>query len=496
METRGHHLNAQNAIDFYKADHRRQYPEGTEMVFSNWTARGSRIRGIDRVALFGLQYYCIEYLLERWGSDFFEVNAGKAIDAYLRRMRNAGVTVTGEHLEQLHDYGRLPVEIYALPEGTLVPLRVPSVVLWNTKPWAFWLTNYLETSLSFTLWGPCTSATIANEYRRILDIAARTSGGDRDFVPWQGHDFSCRGMYGYEAAVLSGAGHLLSFTGTDTVGAIDFLERYYGANSDTEVVGGSVPATEHSVMCMGGDAGELETFRRLITEVYPSGVVSIVADTWDFWRVATVFIPALKPEIMARDGCVTIRPDSGDPVKIICGDPDADRSTPAFKGAWECLWDTFGGTATPEGFKLLDSHVNLIYGDSITLDRAREITGRLLAKGFVPRMVLGIGSYTYQHQTRDTFGFAVKATAGSVNGEIREIYKAPKTDNGVKNSARGLLAVFRDEAGRFYCKEQATWAEVRGCAFDPVFSDGRLIRTQSLGEIRSMLDAQRHNRAA
>ena len=221
-----------------------------------------------------------------------------------------------DHIRALHDLGYLPLELRALPEGTQVPIGIPMFVMWNTNPEFFWLTNYLETTLSSIVWGPSTAATLAKRYRRILEHWIGETGGDPDFIDWQGHDFSYRGMYGSEAAMLSGAGHLLSFTGTDTVPAIDFLEDFYNADSDNELVGGSVPATEHSVMCMGTEDGEIETFHRLITDLYPNGIVSIVSDTWDYWKVWTDYLPALHDEIRASDGTVTIRPDSGDPVKI------------------------------------------------------------------------------------------------------------------------------------------------------------------------------------
>ncbi len=475
-------------IDFYKADHRSQYPKGTETVFSNWTARKSRIPEIDAVVFFGLQYAVEEYLVRRWNRDFFDRPKADVVGRYERRLANAGLTVGVEHIEALHDLGYLPLEIRALPEGTPVPIGVPSFVIFNTLPEFFWLTNYLDTSLSSLVWGPSTSATIALRYRRIIEKWVRATGGDLDFVDWQGHDFSYRGMYGTEAAMLSGAGHLLSFTGTDTVPAIDFLEEYYGANSDTETVGGSVPATEHSVMCMGTKDGEIETFHRLITDTYPSGIVSIVSDTWDYWKVWTDYLPALREEILGRDGVVTIRPDSGDPVKILVGDPEAEPGTPAFRGSYELAWEVFGGEINDAGYKLLDPHINLIYGDSITPERCEAICSGLAAKGFVPKNIFGIGSYTYQYNTRDTFGFAMKATAGVVDGELREIFKDPATDDGTKRSARGLLAVRRDDAGSLVLHEQVGWDDVGNCAFELVFKDGAVVRRETLADIRSRLD--------
>ena len=476
-------------IDFYKADHRSQYPAGTTTVFSNWTPRGSRIDGIDKVVFFGLQYFVKEYLIDRWQRDFFDRPKTEVLERYARRMRNAGIDIEVDHIAALHDLGYLPLEIMALPEGSSVPLGVPMFVMWNTNPEFFWITNYLETSLSSIVWGPSTSATIARKYRRILDHWAATTGGDPAFVDWQGHDFSYRGMYGTEAAVLSGAGHLVSFAGTDTVPAIDFVEDFYGANSDNELVGGSVPATEHSVMCMGTKDDEIETFRRLVNELYPTGIVSIVSDTWDYWKVWTEYLPKLRDEIMGRDGTVTIRPDSGDPVKILVGDPDAPVGSPAYKGSYELAWEVFGGTINEKGFKVLDPHINLIYGDSITLERCEAICAGVAAKGFVPVNVFGIGSFTYQYNTRDTFGFAMKATAGVVNGELREIFKDPATDDGTKRSARGLLAVFATEDGSFELEQRTTWERVRNCAFESVFVDGRLTRDETLADIRARVKA-------
>lgn len=310
-----------------------------------------------------------------------------------------------------------------------------------------------------------------------------------------GHDFSARGMSGIGDGASSGAGHLLSFLGTDSIAAIDYLEEYY-PDAVPGMIGGSVPATEHSVMCMGGEDDEIGTFRRLVTELYPSGVVSIVSDTWDFWRVVTEYAAALKPEIMARKpdalglARVVFRLDSGDPVLILAGDPAAEPGTPAHKGAVQCLWDTFGGTETAKGFRQLDLHVGLIYGDSITLDRAGRILAALETKGFAStNVVFEIGSYTYQHVTRDSFGTAIKATFGVVDGVDRVLFKAPKTDTGMKNSARGLLRIER-EGGGYVLHELQTRAQETGGLLQPVFRDGEVVRMEGLAAIRARLAAE------
>ena len=485
-------LNPATAIDGYKVDHRRQYPNNTEIVFSNLTARTTRREYTDHMVFFGLQYFIKSFLIKSWNEDFFQQPKEEVIRRFSRRINNyLGPNQVGtQHISDLHDLGYLPIKIMALPEGTVYPLRVPCLVIFNTDERFFWLTNYLETILSANVWGMCTSATTAHQYKKILTAYALETDGNTEFVNWQGHDFSFRGMFGAEAAAMSGAAHLLSFTGTDTIPAIDFLEDYYGANSNLELVGGSVAATEHSVMCAGGMENELETFRRLIQDVYPTGIVSIVSDSWDFWQVMTDFTVKLKAQILAREGKVVFRPDTGCPVKMICGDPEAQPHSAEYKGAIECLWDVFGGTTTQQGYKLLDSHVGLIYGDSITIERAEAICAGLKVKGFAStNVVFGIGSYTYQYVTRDTDGYAVKATFAKVAGEQREIFKAPKTGDGTKNSAKGLVAVYKNTQGEFYLKDQVSWNEVNHCELIPVFENGTLLNEVTLAEIRKRLGA-------
>ena len=474
--------------DGYKVDHRRQYPEKTTLVYSNWTPRMTRIKGVDQVVFFGLQYFIKKYMIADFDANFFKQPKAEVCEKYQRRINNyLGENNVGiKHIEDLHDLGYLPMVIKALPEGVSVPIRVPMLTMYNTRAEFFWLTNYFETILSTTLWLPCNSATIAKQYRKILDQFAEQTSSVPEFVDWQGHDFSMRGMGGLEAAIVSSAGHLLSFTGTDTIPTIDFLEDYYNANSDMELIGGSVAATEHSVMCMGTNTGEQETFKRLITEVYPNGIVSIVSDTWDLWKVLTEYLPNLKEDVLARNGKVVIRPDSGDPADIICGNPNG-KTEAAKKGVIQLLWEIFGGTTNAKGFKELDSHIGAIYGDSITIERATNICERLKQNGFAStNVVLGIGSFTYQYNTRDTFGFAMKATYGEVDGEAREIYKNPITDDGTKKSAKGLIKIEKQN-GNYKLVDQVSWEEEQKGELKEIFKDGKLLVDDSLAKIRKRI---------
>lgn len=476
-------MNPLLLTDGYKLGHKEQYPNGTTLVYSNWTPRKSRVAGVDQVVFFGLQYFVKEYLIKRFNEDFFnqpkaEVIAEykKYVDAYL------GVDYDITHIEALHDLGYLPIEIKALPEGTEVPVRVPMFTLVNTQPAFFWLTNYLETLLSSIIWQPCTSATIAKQYRNILTkYALETDKENLDFVNWQGHDFSMRGMSGTESAILSGIGHALAFSGSDTLPVAKAYETFYNVDVTKELVIGSVNATEHSVMCSGSKDDEIGTFRRLL-ETYPTGILSVVSDTWDLWKVLTQYLPTLKNEILERDGKLVIRPDSGDPVDIICG---CDHENPVVaKGVIELLWDEFGGTINAQGYKVLSPKIGAIYGDSITIERVTQICERLQQKGFATtNVVLGIGSFTYQYNTRDTFGFAMKATYVEVNGEGREIFKDPITDDGTKKSAKGLIQLY-EANGQICLKDQVSKEEERQGLLQTVFVDGKLLVDEGLGMIR------------
>ena len=484
-------------VDGYKVGHIRQYPKGTTLVYSNLTARKGRDSSFDGIVFYGLQAFIKEYLIDQFNKNFFNKPLDEVLKQYARRIDNylGKGAMTYDHIADLHKLGYLPICIKAVPEGTFVPYGVPCLTIYNTDPKFFWITNSLETLMSTELWKSCTSATSSRQFRKTFEKWSKITVSDEPnpFVMFQGHDFSFRGMSGVADAALSGSAHLLSFVGTDTVPAIDFLEYYYGANVEKELVGVSVPATEHSVMCMGLEESERETFRRLVEDVYPSGIVSIVSDTWDFWNVITNIIPSLKTSIMARNGKTVCRPDSGCPVKIIVGDPNAPVDSPEYKGAIQCLDETFGHTITSKGYKVLDSHIGLIYGEQITRERQEQILSGLAAKGYASdNVVLGVGSYNYQYVTRDTHGFAIKATYGETEDGTMAIYKAPKTDtDGVKKSAKGLLKVYRKD-GKLTLQDQVDWSQQAEGELEVVFFNGKLTRYDTLAEIRALVESGLH----
>lgn len=501
-------INPLLKTDSYKLGHIQQYPKGTTGVYSNYTNRGSRIEGVNHAVFFGLQRYLKD--LQDSFDIFFATPLQEVLDDYRRKTSTfvAPGNFDISHVEALHKLQYLPLKFNAVLEGTLVPMRVPSLTVENTHPDFFWLVNYIETDLSAAIWHPSTSATTAWVNRRIFDKAAEKTSSTPEAVDFQGHDFSYRGMENWQAASASGAGHLLSFVGTDCVPTIDFVEHYYPG--DNGLVAASVPATEHSVMCAGGMETESETYNRLL-DIYPEGILSVVSDTWDFWKVLTEILPSLKDKIMARDGKLVIRPDSGNPADIICGTAPITKEvsgvseqykknlineypelstefTSEQKGAIQILWEIFGGTINDKGYKELDSHIGLIYGDGMSRERITEINERLESKGFAStNWVAGFGSYAYQYVTRDTLGSAVKATWAEIDGEGHNLQKDPATDDGLKKSATGRLAVLTEEDGSLFLIQKATPQQEAQSVLEPVWENGKFLREQSFAQVRATL---------
>lgn len=556
-------MNALLATDGYKVGHHQQYPEGTTLVYSNFTPRSNKYapKGCDKIVSFG-QQMVIKQIHELFQNEFFSKPKDEVCGEMKRELSlYLGTDYDVSHFEKLHDLGFLPIHVKSIEEGSLVPMKVPVLTIYNTIPEFYWITNYLETIISNLLWKPMTSATIAHAYRKVLTKWQEKTDKEKAwFVDWQGHDFSMRGLDSIDATISSGLGHLTSFTGTDSLPAIYGARKYYG---ETDFVGGSVNATEHSVMCAGGKDDEIGTFKRLL-ETYPKGILAIVSDTWSLWDVCTKHLVVLKEDILSRDGKLVIRPDSGNPVDILCGEniesfdnledakdvfnddlyenqvhgerhyeipktrlvrvgdkiyqlnanTDWNRYDkqyyfiesidiqatpievePKHKGVIELLWDVFGGTINEQGYKVLDTHIGAIYGDSITIDRADEICNRLEAKGFAStNVVLGIGSFTYQYNTRDTFGFAMKATYVELSDQNlntkkigREIFKNPVTDDGTKKSATGLLCVTYDNENGYMLADKVTWDGEANGVLKTIYKEGSMFNQTTLTEIRNKL---------
>lgn len=510
--------------DGYKLTHEGFMRKGTKKLLTNMTARSFKYAKVPMVhsVFFGLQAVIKKILVKELNENFFGKPKEQVIARMARRFNSyAGKDVVStEHMAALHDLGYLPVDIWSLPEGSKVPEKVPYYIIFNTHPDFAWVVNFFETVMSSHLWHPTTTASTMYAFRKMINDFARETIGNLDSTGFQLHDFSYRGLPGTEAAAASGAAFLLSSFGTDTLPAIDFLEEYYNANCENELIAMSVPASEHALASLGiATDGEEATIKRWITEDYPTGIVSVIADTNDFFRVITETASNLKEDILARKpnefglAKVVFRPDSGCPVKIVTGYTDEEifdkinldgtvsffsketgkqLSLAEIKGAVECLWDIFGGTKTPKGFDQLHERVGLIYGDSITYEIAEQILRRLANKGFSSNnIVLGIGSYMLQYVTRDTLGIALKATYAEVDDVAVELEKNPVTDSGVKKSAKGFINVVKSDQWSEFELMQGKLAKTLfdngDTAFKHVFSNGHLLIDESLQTIRNRL---------
>jgi nicotinamide phosphoribosyltransferase len=301
------------------------------------------------------------------------------------------------------------------------------------------------------------------------------------------HDFSARGLSPWDM-ITSGLGHATQFRGSDTLPVIP-AARYYYDEPHTEVCINSVNASEHSVSTTKiFTVGEQQMITDWLT-LFPKGIFSLVSDTFDLWKLITEYLPANKDLIMGREGKLVIRPDSGVPEDIICGyyPTFGDGGSCEAKGVVELLWDIFGGTINEQGYKVLDPHIGVIYGDSITPERQLEIYQRLEAKGFAAtNVVLGVGSYSYQLTSRDSLGFAAKGSWFEANGETYNIYKDPVTDDGTKRSLRGLLQVTQDDSGEYVVIQECTLQEEQKGLLQVIYEDGQFYNQTTLTKIREL----------
>lgn len=507
-------INPEEFIDAYKLGHITMKPEGTTRAYCNLTARNFKhaeklfpndIPFFDnKVVVYGTTM-AVRGIIELWNVNFFDKPINNILKNLKKRIRpfigDNDDKVILDSIEALHKLGYLPLSFKTLPEGTLVSPGIPMMTWTNTHDDFAWLPSYLETTVSTETWKLPTAATIARVYKNIMLYYAELTGVDKSFCDIQGHDFSPRGLSGMHDTTGTGTAHSTSFIGSDNVPAVSKIEYYYEV-APGEIISLSVPATEHSVMCMHGKVEELETFIHLL-KMYPTGVISIVSDTWDYWDLISEKTKLLKEAILARKpdsnglAKTVFRPDSGDPVDIICGtynsynvnfknsEKHSETLSPQQKGSVHVLDEIFGHDLTEKGFRTLNQKVGLIYGDSITPVRAHNILRKLMGKGYSSgNIVFGIGSYTYQFITRDTFGFAVKTTAATINDKIVLVAKAPKTDSG-KRSAIGYMRVDKI-AGEYVLVDNLETDE--GGYLEEFARDGKFFNIPSWSTIKGRLD--------
>lgn len=409
--------------DSYKLTHWKQYPPGTEIVYSYFESRGGKF---GATVFFGLQYFLMEYLS---GPVVTREKIEEAADFVGKHLGDPGLfnREGWEYILTRHG-GRLPVVIRAVPEGTVVPTHNVLITIENTDPRCYWLTNYLETLL-VEIWYPVTVATLSHEMRKlILGFLERT--GDPSLVDFKLHDFGFRGVSSPESAAIGGAAHLVNFLGTDTIHGIIMARDYY----DCEMAGFSIPAAEHSTITAWGKEREADSYRHIIDQ-FPTGLVSVVSDSYDVHHACReIWGRILKDKVLARKGTVVIRPDSGHPPVIVVE-------------VLEILGNAFGFTVNEKGYKVLNPKVRIIQGDGIDYEMTGQVLQHMADNGWATdNIAFGMGGALLQKLNRDTQHFAFKCSSVTVNGVEYDVYKKPVTDLS-KVSKAGRLKLIRAEDG-------------------------------------------------
>ena len=453
--------------DSYKASHFKQYPPGTTHVSSYIEARGGKF---EKALFFGLQMFIKTYLTKPITAEDID-EASAIFEAH-------GVPFNDEgwrHILTEHK-GFLPVEIQAVPEGSLVPVRNVLVQIVNTDPACFWLTSYLETAILRAVWYPVTVATTSFYCKELIARYLQKTTGQLEGLAFKLHDFGARGASSEETAAIGGAAHLVNFMGTDTLSGIIAAQRYYGA----EMAGFSIPAAEHSTITSWGRDGERAAYENMLDQFSGEGkLVAVVSDSYDLWHaIDTIWGEELKQKIERSGGTLVVRPDSGDPVEIVVE-------------TIERLMAKFGSKENAQGYRVLPDCIRVIQGDGVEQDSIEAILKAMVAKKLsVENIAFGMGGALLQKLDRDTMKFAMKASAAKVNGEWRDVFKDPITDKG-KRSKKGRLALIENGDGSVETIREEALAEVTGQvnALQTVFRNGELLIEQSFDAVRERSEA-------
>lgn len=448
--------------DSYKLTHARQYPEGTTRVFSYMESRGGES---PETVFFGLQYVVNRYLKGQVVTQEKIDEAREVVNAHL----GPGHFNEAGWLHILNDHnGELPLSIHAVPEGTVVPTGNVLMTMQNTCDKCHWVTNYMETLL-MQLWYPITVATLSRRMKKLIGKFMAETGGSIAGLEFKLHDFGFRGVSSVESAAIGGLAHLVNFKGSDTVAALVAGRNHY----DEPMAGFSIPASEHSTMTSwGGPLGESAAMANML-KLYPTGLVACVSDSYDIYRACErIWGSELKQQVLARDGCLVIRPDSGDPLEVL-------------PKVLDILGHNFGYTTNFLGYKVLNPKVRVIQGDGVDFEACAAILTTLKKAGWAAdNLAFGMGGALLQKLNRDTQKFAIKCSYIEVDGKGREVYKQPVTA-AFKKSKAGKLALVKSTTG-IYDTVSYTSKRPEGDLLVEVFRDGRKLRHTSLSTVREL----------
>ena len=574
-------VNPFKLVDFYKIWHSYMYPAGTQYFYSHMIPRSNTYSKTKAgaVVVIGPQVFAQMWLVKYFNDNFFNLPKDQALKPFNRLITNTIGTcqLKFDELEALWELGYLPITVKAAPEGSQVSIQCP-IMTFQTSDKGIelgmaWVTQYLETLCQSEIWPMVTNATDIYNLRKLFNEFAEATSDIPEFADWQLHDFSARGIPGVIAGMKVGMMHLFSSFGTDNIAAIACMEEFYGANTDVELVGSSVIALEHAVTTLNianivslfqttgvykqytleqaqaalpGEDIKLQAeyifLLELLTVTFPTGILSYVSDTNDYWGVVTKILPLLKDVIINRgddamgNSRLVLRPDSSpkysSPDNIINGfkindctsNPDVipgwmlershkevallsdgkyyavlnnsitDIVVPEWevKGTLQIQYEIFGGVPNSKGFIQIERHIGLIYGDSISYETSTLILNNMKKNNFAStNLVVGTGSFFYQgNVTRDSLGIAQKGSKAIVAGKSLELKKNPKTDPG-KVSPEGWIKVeYKDpndlSKGTTFTSNVSKEEEQQGI-LQVIFADGKLYNFQNHNEIKARL---------
>ncbi|PUA29534.1 MAG: nicotinate phosphoribosyltransferase [Cellvibrio sp. 79] len=456
--------------DSYKTSHFVQYPQGAEFVSSYIESRG----GVHAsTVFFGLQMFIKQYLTKP--ITLADIDEAEMICAA------HGVPFNRDgwmHILTAHN-GYLPLEIEAVPEGTDVPTGNVLVQVINTDPTCAWLTSYIETGLLRAVWYPTTVATVSKACQNIIARYLDETADNLNGLPFKLHDFGARGASSEETVAIGGLAHLVNFMGTDSFSALIAARRFYGA----DMAGFSIPAAEHSTITSWGREGETAAYANMLKQFGGENkFVAVVSDSYDIWNaIDNLWGGELKAQVETMGGTLVVRPDSGEPVEIV---PEAI----------ERLMAKFGYTTNTKGYKVLPACVRLIQGDGVCATSIDAILAEMKKRGLSADNVgFGMGGELLQKVNRDTQKFAMKASAICINGEWRDVYKDPITDQG-KRSKKGRLALTKIN-GQFQTVARNSINPIAN-ELVTVFRNGKLITEYTFDQVRNQALGQVQNNAA
>jgi nicotinamide phosphoribosyltransferase len=457
-------LNPYNLIlntDSYKASHFVQFPKG--MTFGSWYIE-SRGGDSDYVRFFGLQAFLLEYLSK--GVRLADVEEAEAVfSAHGLPFPSEGWRYIAQDLG-----GRLPIRIRAVPEGAVIPVHTPLVIIENTDPQVPWLPGWLETALLRAIWYPTTVCTLSWSIRNtIKEYLDKTADDPEAELPFKLHDFGARGVSSLESAGLGGMAHLVNFMGTDTVTALVYARNYYQA----EMAGYSIPAMEHSTVTSFGRENEAQAYRQMIeTFGKPGALLAMVIDSYNREHAVGQIIGQELRELIQKSGAtVVIRPDSGDPPLVVL------RTV-------QTLEASFGTTLNSKGYRVLNG-VRVIQGDGVNASTIRRVLFVLEQWGYsASNVAFGMGGALLQHPNRDTQRFAQKLHLVTVDGRSYGVGKSP-VDDPVKLSKKGRLDVIRDQRGIRSVELPPEEAQPHPQSIlHTVFENGEILKRYTFEEVR------------